>query len=42
MQALEHSGTTNMMVNFQEDHFKRMGTLIALLAMKKRGICTVL
>jgi len=25
------------MVNFQENHFKRMGTLIALLAVKKQG-----
>ena len=42
VQTLEHSGATNVMVNFQANHFKRMGTLIALLAVKNRGIYTML
>ena len=37
VQTLEHAGTANVMVNFQESHFKRMGTLIAMLGVKKQG-----
>ena len=43
VQTLEHAGTANVMVNFQESHFKRMGTLTAMLGVKKQGdlYCTV-
>ena len=37
VQTLEHPRTTNMIVNFEEDHFKRMGTLITMLGVKKLG-----
>ena len=32
VQTLEHKGSLNVMVSFKENHFKRMGTLIAMLA----------
>ena len=31
VQTLEHAGTANVIVNSQESHFKRMGSLIAML-----------
>lgn len=35
--TLEHRGTDNVMVSFNEQHFKRMGTLIASLAVRRVG-----
>lgn len=35
--TLEHGGSANVMVAFNDNHFKRMGTLIASLAVRKVG-----
>lgn len=35
--TLEHRGTENVMVALDDKHFKRMGTLVASLAVKKEG-----
>ena len=37
VQTLEHKGSSNVMVSFKEDHFRRMGTLIAMLDVIKEG-----
>jgi hypothetical protein len=37
VQTLDHRGSDNVMVAFNEQHFKRMGTLIASLAVRKMG-----
>ena len=37
VQTLEHRGSSYVMVSFKENHFKRMGTLIAMLAIIKQG-----
>ena len=37
VETLEHMGSTNVMALWDENHFKRMGTLIAMLGVKKES-----
>ena len=37
VETLKHMGSTNVMALSDENHFKRMGTLIAMLGVKKEG-----